>query len=42
VNTSFPELHGTLRTSKTPLNRLTEKELCPGSEALAEINAGFR
>jgi 2-oxoglutarate/2-oxoacid ferredoxin oxidoreductase subunit beta len=42
VNTTFPDLHTTLRTSKTPLNRLTEQELCPGEEALAEINAGFR
>jgi 2-oxoglutarate/2-oxoacid ferredoxin oxidoreductase subunit beta len=42
VNTAFPDLHGTLRTSHTPLNSLTEKELCPGEEALAEINAGFR
>jgi 2-oxoglutarate/2-oxoacid ferredoxin oxidoreductase subunit beta len=41
VNTEFKDLHGTLNTSRTPLNKLTERELCPGSEALAEINAGF-
>jgi hypothetical protein len=25
-----------------PLNRLTEKELCPGSAALEKINASLR
>jgi 2-oxoglutarate ferredoxin oxidoreductase subunit beta len=42
VNTDFKDLHATLNTSKKPLNTLTEKELCPGSEALADINAGLR
>jgi 2-oxoglutarate ferredoxin oxidoreductase subunit beta len=42
VNTDFKDLHATLNTSKKPLNTLTEKELCPGAEALADINAGLR
>jgi 2-oxoglutarate ferredoxin oxidoreductase subunit beta len=42
VNTEFNELHTTLNTSRTPLNKLTEKELCPGSAALADINEGLR
>jgi 2-oxoglutarate ferredoxin oxidoreductase subunit beta len=42
VNTEFKDLHATLNTSKKPLNVLTEKELCPGSQALADINAGLR
>jgi 2-oxoglutarate/2-oxoacid ferredoxin oxidoreductase subunit beta len=42
VNTEFKDLHATLNTSKKPLNTLTEKELCPGSAALADINAGLR
>src|SRR5690606_2781251 len=30
VNTEFKDLHGTLNTSQTPLNRMSEQELCPG------------
>lgn len=36
------ELHQLLNTSNKPLNTLTKKELCPGSAALADINAGLR
>ncbi|MBI3676784.1 MAG: 2-oxoacid:ferredoxin oxidoreductase subunit beta [Proteobacteria bacterium] len=36
------DLHAHLNTVKTPLNRLDEKELCPGSKALDAINAGYR
>ena len=36
------DLHQLLETSDKPLNTLTEKELCPGSEALKSINAGLR
>jgi 2-oxoglutarate ferredoxin oxidoreductase subunit beta len=36
------ELHQLLNTSNKPLNTLTKKELCPGSVALADINAGLR
>lgn len=32
-------LHQTLNTCATPLNKLGKKDLCPGSAALAEINA---
>jgi len=42
VNTDFKDLHGTLNTSRKPLNKMTEKELCPGTKALAAINAEFR
>ena len=31
-------LHHTLQTTDTPLNKLGSKELCPGSAALADIN----
>jgi len=36
------ELNELLGTVKTPLNALTEKELCPGSVVLEGINAGLR
>ena len=36
------ELHGYLHTVETPFNRLAERELCPGSAALAKINASLR
>ena len=36
------DLHAALNTSATPLNRLGEGELCPGSAALAKVNAGLR
>ncbi len=36
------DLHAHLKTVETPLNALTEKELCPGSAALEKINAGLR
>jgi 2-oxoglutarate ferredoxin oxidoreductase subunit beta len=40
---SEPEdLHRHLNTCATPLNALSEKELCPGSAALEKINAGLR
>jgi 2-oxoglutarate ferredoxin oxidoreductase subunit beta len=42
VNRSFKDLHGTLNTSQTPLNQLTEKELCPGPAVLEDINGTFR
>ena len=42
VNRSFKDLHGTLNTSQTPLNQMTEKELCPGSMVLEDINGTFR
>jgi 2-oxoglutarate ferredoxin oxidoreductase subunit beta len=36
------DLHHHLNTVATPLNALTEKELCPGSAVLEKINAGLR
>ena len=35
-------LHGSLNTIAEPLNRLAEKELCPGSATLEKINASLR
>jgi len=39
VDADADDLHQHLRTPAVPLNRLTEKELCPGAAALAAINA---
>jgi 2-oxoglutarate ferredoxin oxidoreductase subunit beta len=36
------DLHKHLNTTETPLNALSEKDLCPGSAALDRINAGLR
>ncbi|HSV01460.1 MAG TPA: 2-oxoacid:ferredoxin oxidoreductase subunit beta, partial [Roseiarcus sp.] len=36
------ELHEVLGTTDRPLNRLSERELCPGSKALDAINASLR
>jgi 2-oxoglutarate/2-oxoacid ferredoxin oxidoreductase subunit beta len=36
------DLHAHLDTVQTPLNALSEQELCPGSAALEKINAGLR
>jgi len=36
------DIHGSLNTVETPLNRLNAAELCPGSKALDAINAGYR
>ncbi len=36
------DLHEILSTTPRPLNSLTEKDLCPGTEKLREINAGLR
>jgi 2-oxoglutarate ferredoxin oxidoreductase subunit beta len=36
------DLHAHLNTVKAPLNSLGEKELCPGSKALAAINDEYR
>lgn len=42
LDESHKDLHETLNNSLTPLNSLTEKELCPGNAKLQEINAGLR
>jgi 2-oxoglutarate ferredoxin oxidoreductase subunit beta len=36
------DMHAMLNTVDVPLNRLNEKELCPGSAALEKINASLR
>ena len=36
------DLHEMLQTSDIPLNSLTKAELCPGADALAQLNAGLR
>ena len=36
------DLHAHLGTIDKPLNELGDKELCPGSAALAKIDAGLR
>jgi 2-oxoglutarate ferredoxin oxidoreductase subunit beta len=41
LNENSTELHEILNTSLTPLNQLTEKELCPGISKLQEINRGL-
>jgi len=42
VESGAADLHAALNTSATPLNRLGEDELCPGSQVLAKINASLR
>ncbi len=42
IDLGKPELHSILDTVDAPLNTLTEKDLCPGSAALADINAEYR
>jgi 2-oxoglutarate/2-oxoacid ferredoxin oxidoreductase subunit beta len=42
VQPNAADLHQYLHTVETPLNQLTERELCPGSVALERINAALR
>ncbi len=42
MNREKEDLHTLLRTPAVPLNILSEKELCPGSAALKDINAALR
>lgn len=42
INPDCQDLHELLQTSDTPLNKLTESELCPGSQILKGINDSFR
>ena len=42
IDTESQELHETIDTVKTPMNRLTEKHLCPGNAVLADINQSLR
>jgi len=42
VKADSADLHDHLNTVATPLNQLTERELCPGNVALERINAALR
>jgi 2-oxoglutarate/2-oxoacid ferredoxin oxidoreductase subunit beta len=42
VDPDSSDLHEHLNTVDVPLNRLSERELCPGSVALEKINASLR
>lgn len=42
VDPDSQDLHHLLQTSDKPLNSLAKSDLCPGSKALEEINAGLR
>ena len=42
MNPETTELHKLLNTSDKALNSLKKNELCPGSKALVDINAGLR
>ncbi len=42
VDADSGDLHDRIGTVATPLNRLGEKELCPGAAALEKINAALR
>jgi 2-oxoglutarate ferredoxin oxidoreductase subunit beta len=36
------DMHANMNTVPAPLNRLSEKELCPGGKGLDAFNAGHR
>jgi 2-oxoglutarate ferredoxin oxidoreductase subunit beta len=42
IDPQATDLHAALNTAATPLNKLDERALCPGADALAKINASFR
>lgn len=42
VDPESADLHDTLNTCDTPLNALSQDQLCPGSARLADINASLR
>ncbi len=42
VNESSADMHTHLNTVDTPLNQLNAAQLCPGSQALARVNAALR
>ncbi len=42
MNPDSQDLHDIIETTEMPLNSLTEKDLCPGSEILKGINDSFR
>ena len=42
INRDSDELHDVLQTATKPLNKMSQRELCPGSRFLDSINAGLR
>ena len=42
MNEDSSDLHEMIQTSERPLNSLGKPDLCPGSEALAKLNASLR
>jgi 2-oxoglutarate/2-oxoacid ferredoxin oxidoreductase subunit beta len=42
IDPQSADLHEHIQTIETPLNQLTERELCPGAVALEKINASLR
>ncbi len=42
VDPDTSDLHDMIRTTERPLNKLTEAVLCPGSDALRNLNASLR
>jgi 2-oxoglutarate ferredoxin oxidoreductase subunit beta len=42
IDKDSTDLHSMLKTSERPLNSLPKDELCPGSDALAKLNASLR
>lgn len=42
IDPETSDLHDMIKTCERPLNSLSERELCPGSDALAKLNASLR
>lgn len=42
IDTDEEDFHGVMQLTDTPLNKLSESDLCPGSDALAALNQQFR
>ena len=42
IDPKTKDLHELIKTSDTPLNKLTKDDLCPGAAKLKDINAGLR
>jgi len=42
IDADIKDFHSMMNMSNTPLNKLTQDELCPGTEALQAINRTFR
>ena len=42
IDTDSTNLHTMLNTTDTPLNKLTQDQICPGNAKLQKINAGYQ